>query len=93
MPHEYDQQLLEAVRVRRERLAAALLYGANPQRRAAPAGLRSLLAGLTLAAVIAAGCVGFSFVVSLLPQLARPSAGPVSAQPAASAPALFGTPR
>lgn len=66
MSNEYDNQLIESVTVRRRRLGAALLYGRNPQRRRWIDGVRRFIFSIVVAAVIGAGCVGFSFVSNLL---------------------------
>ncbi|WP_078916481.1 hypothetical protein [Streptomyces viridochromogenes] len=59
---DYDNQLLESVSVRRRRLRDALLFGAQRQRRSTDERLGKLLAGMVIAAVVCAGCVGWSFV-------------------------------
>lgn len=59
---DYDSQLLESVSVRRRRLRDALLFGAQRQRRSTDEKLGKLLAGIVIAAVVCAGCVGWSFV-------------------------------
>ncbi|GGL67218.1 hypothetical protein GCM10010129_08260 [Streptomyces fumigatiscleroticus] len=59
---DYDSQLLESVSVRRRRLRDALLFGAQRQRRSTDERLGKLFAGVVIAAVVCAGCVGWSFV-------------------------------
>jgi hypothetical protein len=59
---DYDAQLLESVAVRRRRLRDALLRGSMHARRATNDNLRRAVAGALLAAVVCAGCVGFSFL-------------------------------
>ncbi|MET9388939.1 hypothetical protein ABZY20_00775 [Streptomyces sp. NPDC006624] len=59
---DYDSQLLESVSVRRRRLRDALLFGTQRQRRSADERLGKLFAGVVIAAVVCAGCVGWSFV-------------------------------
>jgi hypothetical protein len=59
---DYDSQLLESVSVRRRRLRDALLFGAQRQRRAADERIGKVFAGIVIAAVLCAGCVGWSFV-------------------------------
>ncbi|WP_078492261.1 hypothetical protein [Streptomyces yerevanensis] len=59
---DYDSQLLESVSVRRRRLRDALLFGAQRQRRSVDERLGKVLAGVVIAAVLCAGCVGWSFV-------------------------------
>jgi hypothetical protein len=62
MAREYDSQLLESVSVRRRRLRDAVLYGAQRGRRSADEGWGKVFAGIVIAAVLCAGCVGWSFV-------------------------------
>lgn len=62
MAADYDQQLLESVAVRRNRMTAALLFGENRARRPYADGVRRSLVGLVIAGLMAAGCVGYSFV-------------------------------
>ncbi|MFI8880230.1 hypothetical protein [Streptomyces sp. NPDC055243] len=59
---DYDSQLLESVSVRRRRLRDALLFGAQRQRRTVDERLGKVVAGLVVAAILCAGCVGWSFV-------------------------------
>ncbi|GGV66267.1 hypothetical protein [Streptomyces massasporeus] len=59
---DYDSQLLESVSVRRRRLRDALLFGAQRQRRSLDERVGKVLAGIVIAAVMCAGCVGWSFV-------------------------------
>ncbi|SMF33605.1 hypothetical protein [Streptomyces sp. Amel2xC10] len=59
---DYDNQLLESVSVRRRRLRDALLFGTQRQRRTLDERLGKVLAGVVIAAVVCAGCVGWSFV-------------------------------
>lgn len=60
--HDYDTQLLESVSVRRRRLRDALLFGDRRQRRSVDERLGKVVAGIVIAAVVCAGCVGWSFV-------------------------------
>ncbi|UNK46664.1 hypothetical protein [Arthrobacter sulfonylureivorans] len=69
MAHDYDNQLIESVAVRRTRLATALLYGNNPLQRRWKSSVRTFFFSVALAAVIAAVCVGYSFVTNLLEDL------------------------
>jgi hypothetical protein len=62
MTQEYDAQLLESVGVRRRRLRGALTHGRDRTRRGADRTGRAMVAGLALAAVLCAGCVGWSYV-------------------------------
>jgi hypothetical protein len=72
MSRDYDAQLLETVAVRRQRLADALLSGSlRARRRASNDNLRRALAGAVLAAVLCAGCVGWSFLHHQLELQAR----------------------
>ncbi|MBX9364815.1 hypothetical protein K4G64_27320 [Streptomyces sp. WAC04114] len=48
--------------VRRRRLRDALLFGAQRQRRSTDERLGKLFVGVVIAAVVCAGCVGWSFV-------------------------------
>ncbi|MFF4159440.1 hypothetical protein [Streptomyces sp. NPDC001678] len=62
MAKDYDSQLLESVSVRRRRMRDALLYGAQRARRTADEKLGKVFAGIAVAAVLCAGCVGWSFI-------------------------------
>ena len=62
MARDYDSQLLESVAVRRRRLRDALLFGAQRARRTADERLGKVFAGIAIAAVLCAGCVGWSFL-------------------------------
>ncbi|MDG9721038.1 hypothetical protein [Streptomyces sp. DH24] len=66
MARDYDSQLLESVAVRRRRMRDALLFGAQRSRRTADERLGKLFAGIAIAAVLCAGCVGWSFVQSMM---------------------------
>jgi hypothetical protein len=85
---DYDSQLLESVSVRRRRLRDAVLFGAHRQRRSLDERIGKAFAGLVIAAVLCAGCVGWSFVshrvIGKSPYAtpAQPSAQP-SSSPAA----------
>lgn len=59
---EFDAQLLESVAVRRRRLRDALLHGSLRGRRSVDEQLGKVFGGIVLAAVLCAGCVGWSFV-------------------------------
>ncbi|MEV5335361.1 hypothetical protein [Streptomyces werraensis] len=59
---DYDSQLLESVAVRRRRLRDALVFGVQRQRRTVDERVGKVIAGTVLAAVLCAGCVGWSFV-------------------------------
>ncbi|MEU6220632.1 hypothetical protein ABZ845_24435 [Streptomyces sp. NPDC047022] len=60
--HDYDNQLLESVAVRRRRIRDALLFGVQRQRRSLDERVGKVFAGVVIAAVVCAGCVGWSFV-------------------------------
>lgn len=62
MARDYDSQLLESVAVRRRRLRDALLFGPQRTRRTLDEKLGKVFAGIAIAAVVCAGCVGWSFV-------------------------------
>ena len=90
MAREYDSQLLASVAVRRRRLRDALLFGAQRARRSADERLGKVFAGIAIAAVLCAGCVGWSFLQHTLAkqrqqqqqqeqQYSTPSAQPSSA--------------
>ena len=66
MASDYDNQLIESVTVRRHRLLTALLYGENPKERRWMDSLRLFFLSIAAAAVIAAVCVGYSFISNLL---------------------------
>ncbi|MFE9556989.1 hypothetical protein ACFYMW_36575 [Streptomyces sp. NPDC006692] len=59
---DYDSQLLESVSVRRRRLRDALLFGGQRGRRSVDERLGKVFAGIVIAAVLCAGCVGWSFI-------------------------------
>ena len=62
MARDYDSQLLESVAVRRRRMRDALLFGTQRARRTADERLGKVFAGVVIAAVLCAGCVGWSFL-------------------------------
>ncbi|MEV0483144.1 hypothetical protein AB0I69_21365 [Streptomyces sp. NPDC050508] len=91
MARDYDSQLLESVAVRRRRMRDALLFGAQRTRRSADERLGKVFAGIAIAAVLCAGCVGWSFLQATLnkqqqqqeqQQYSSPSAQPSSASSA-----------
>ncbi len=91
--HDYDQQLLESIGVRRNRLVAAVLYGPNRSRRNFTDLVRNFLIGLIIAALIATGCVAASFVTTLFDrererreQMQQPQPTVVQTVPAANQP-------
>jgi len=62
MARDYDSQLLESVAVRRRRLRDAMLFGSQRVRRTLDENLGKIFGSIALAAVICAGCVGWSFI-------------------------------
>ncbi|WP_030675285.1 hypothetical protein [Streptomyces cellulosae] len=66
MARDYDSQLLESVAVRRRRMRDALLFGAQRGRRTVDERFGKMFAGIAIAAVLCAGCVGWSFLQSTL---------------------------
>ncbi|MEU1037115.1 hypothetical protein ACFYP4_07090 [Streptomyces sp. NPDC005551] len=86
---EYDSQLLESVSVRRRRLRDALLFGAQRQRRSVDERLGKVFAGVVIAAVLCAGCVGWSFVSHRIIGK-NPNGGPVQPSSGVSAPSSPG---
>lgn len=87
MARDLDAQLLESVTVRRARLRDALLWGRLRSRRAISDNLARVLIGAVVAAVLSAGCVGWSFLQDALAKQAaqqRRSSTPVT--PAATRP-------
>jgi type VI protein secretion system component VasF len=82
MARDFDSQLLESVAVRRRRLRDALLHGAMRTRRTTDENLRKAFAGVALAAVMCAGCVGWSFVSHRLAHQTQPGLVPITSSPA-----------
>ncbi|KUN33632.1 hypothetical protein AQJ30_32480 [Streptomyces longwoodensis] len=66
MARDYDSQLLESVAVRRRRMRDALLFGTQRGRRTLDERLGKVFAGIAIAAVLCAGCVGWSFLQATL---------------------------
>ncbi|MDN5755784.1 MAG: hypothetical protein L0H32_08500 [Micrococcaceae bacterium] len=66
MATEFDNQLIESVAVRRNRVTDALLYGENPTERRWKATTKQFLFSLVAAALITAICIGISFVSNML---------------------------
>jgi hypothetical protein len=69
---EYDAQLLESVAVRRGRLRESLLWGRAHRKRATVDNLKRFAISIVVAAVLCAGCVGWSFVKRMLVEQQRP---------------------
>ena len=82
MARDYDSQLLESVAVRRRRLQGALLRGTLHTRRGFDDNVKRGAVGALLAAVLCAGCVGWSFVQHRLAGSSRPPAPTVPVPPA-----------
>ncbi|WP_078970470.1 hypothetical protein [Streptomyces natalensis] len=77
MARDYDSQLLESVSVRRRRLRDALMFGGQRTRRSLDESFGKVFGGIALAAVVCAGCVGWSFVAAKMGSGARvPGVGP-----------------
>ena len=66
LPYAYDDQLIDAVAVRRKRLLAGFLFGMKRTRRIWRDRLSTFAVSLIMAVVICAVCVGVSFVTSIL---------------------------
>ncbi|GAA4943688.1 hypothetical protein [Actinoplanes utahensis] len=81
MAREYDTQLIESVAVRRARMRELLLWGRDRRARATGDGLRWLRIGVVLAAIACAGCVGWSFLQSVLADQRASRPGPVNSAP------------
>ncbi|WP_059013498.1 hypothetical protein [Streptomyces specialis] len=62
MARDYDSQLLESVAVRRRRLRDAVAFGSERTRRGLDENTGKIFGGIALAAVLCAGCVGWSFI-------------------------------
>ncbi|MFE7890607.1 hypothetical protein [Streptomyces sp. NPDC057412] len=86
---DYDSQLLESVSVRRRRLRDALLFGAQRRRRSADEKVGKLFVGVVIAAVVCAGCVGWSFVSHRV--IGKSSYGASVPSPPATSPATSPT--
>ncbi|WWR53711.1 hypothetical protein V1460_30150 [Streptomyces sp. SCSIO 30461] len=79
---EYDSQLLESVSVRRRRMRDAFLFGGERARRSLDERVGKVFAGIVIAAVLCAGCVGWSFISERL--IGKSSYGPGVQQSASS---------
>lgn len=86
----YDEQLIDAVAVRRRRIETALMFGDQRLRRAWSDRARTFVLAAFLAVIAAAGCVAVSFVTDLLSR--DSTVRPVSSVPSALTPAHLGTP-
>lgn len=87
---QYDTQLIESVAVRRRRLREAWLFGSARSRNTLDEGVKKLFASAAIAAVVCAGCVGYSFIQG---QRGKGSGGPVDPSTSVSGPTSPGTPR
>jgi len=76
---DYDTQLLESVAVRRARMREALLWGRTRRRLSTVDNAKRFLISGIVAAVVCAGCVGWSFLQHALASQA--SSSPVPTQP------------
>ncbi|MEU2154066.1 hypothetical protein ABZ532_03395 [Streptomyces sp. NPDC019396] len=79
---EYDSQLLESVSVRRRRIRDAFLFGSERARRSLDERMGKVFAGIVIAAVLCAGCVGWSFISERL--IGKSPYGPSVQQPTTS---------
>ncbi|MFF2843386.1 hypothetical protein [Paenarthrobacter sp. NPDC057981] len=78
MAEDYDSRLLESARVRKHRLDDSVLFGRNHQERTYATATTRLMQSLLIAALIAAICVGFSFVQHLLSEQAAKQTVPTA---------------
>lgn len=78
MARDSDAVLLESVRVHRSRLRGAFLHGDLGDRRTTPDNVRRFIGSTVVAAVLCAGCAGWSFVQANL------SSAPGTSAPASS---------
>lgn len=65
VPYAYDDQLIDAVAVRRKRLLAGFLFGVRRTRIVWRDRLSTFMGSLVLAIVICAVCVAIAFVMSI----------------------------
>lgn len=80
---QYDTQLIESVAVRRRRLREAWLFGSARSRNTLDEGVTKLFASAAIAAVVCAGCVGYSFIQD---QRGKGTGGPVEPSASVSGP-------
>lgn len=71
MPNIRDSVLIETTRTHRARLVAAFLFGELEERRTVSDNVKRFIAGVVVAAVISAGCVGTALVLDFLDQQAQ----------------------
>lgn len=86
MPRDSDAILLESVRVHRARMRASFLHGDLRARRATNDNVRRFVGSVVLAAVLCAGCAGYSFVKANAGSL-RGGVAPVTQQAPTATPA------
>lgn len=81
MSYGYDEQLIDAVTVRRRRVESALLFGDQRLRRAWSDRVGTFVLATFVAVIAAAACVAVSFVTQLLSgdTTLRPTTAPSSA--------------
>lgn len=79
-----DAVLLESVRVHRARLRAAFIHGELRARRTTTDNVKRLVGSVVVAAVVCAGCAGYSFFQANV-GAARPGATAPSTAPDATA--------
>ena len=66
-----DTLLLESVRVHRQRLSSALVFGPPDERRPLGDNVRRFIGSIVMAAVVCAVCVAISFIGSVVAQQQR----------------------
>lgn len=66
--NDRDTLLLESVRVHRERLSSALVFGPPESRRAVGDNIRRFIGSIVVAAIVCAVCVAISFIGSVVAQ-------------------------
>ena len=94
MPRETDAAILDSARVNRSRLNLALERGSTPGR-SRPIGPRAL-ASLVVAALVCAGCVGWSYISTHLDSLRLNGSssvpGPIPVEPSQAPPTVLEEP-
>lgn len=63
---QFDQQVVESVALRRQRVRNAVHFGHHRWRHQLQDHIKPLVMGVVFAALIAAGCIAASFVVNLI---------------------------
>ena len=94
MARETDAILLESVRVHRARLRAAFVHGELAARRTTNDNVRRFVASTVIAAVLCAGCAGWSFLRTNLESMrgTAPATSTAPTEPAPTAPDLEAAP-